>query len=197
MNNKMLYELTEEDETQLEKNIIWVFGFPNNAVSSLSKLLSKYECNLFDKPQICKELGMIKLGLTNAKTFHEWRKDPDYFFSHKYSETWKFYLRKLILNRIYAQFQELHKKIIINEPDGVGASTTISDCLPNSKLLFLVQEDNLAIKYFINNILKNRKKITVSSVAKWDENVAYKMVSNKVKKLKKVIMQAYNSKFQI
>jgi len=72
----------------------------------------------------------------------DFRKDePDYFFSEKYKESWVFFLRKLILNRIFSQVQDISKKIIIKEPEGgPGASDYIAQCLPESKIIILIRD---------------------------------------------------------
>ncbi len=67
-------------------------------------------------------------------------KDNSYFFSDSYKNIWKFYLRKLILNRFHAEVGELSKKIIVKEAGTVDASDIISTCLPNSKLIMLIRD---------------------------------------------------------
>ena len=66
--------------------------------------------------------------------------NQDYFFHNTFKETWKFYMRKLILNRIYAQYKDLSNKIIIKEPHGSLAADIISECLPNSKIIILLRD---------------------------------------------------------
>ena len=63
-----------------------------------------------------------------------------YVFADAHKEIWLFYFRKLILNRIYAQIQDLSKKIIIKSPGSFGASDIISECLPNSKIIILLRD---------------------------------------------------------
>ena len=75
------------------------------------------------------------LGGKPVRRIDESKNRPDYFFSEKYKNTWKIYLRKLILHRIYAQFPTLEKTIVIKEPNGSFASDIISECLPNSKII--------------------------------------------------------------
>jgi len=60
----------------------------------------------------------------------------DYFFSTEFKDIWLHYLRKLFLNRVYSQFQDINKKIIIK---GVGADI-ILECLPNSKSVILLRD---------------------------------------------------------
>jgi len=71
----------------------------------------------------------------------EARKDfPDYFFSEKYKDAWLYFLRKLILNRIFAQFQDISKNIIIKEPSAYNAGDILSQCMPNSKIIILIRD---------------------------------------------------------
>jgi len=167
MSNKVTM-LTEHDELKLEKNIVWVFGltdpvfqngyFPEDSMNVLCKKLSRNENKLLLNPLICKDLGSLKVGVKSVKTVLEWRNDADYFFSKRYSNTWKLYLRKLILNRIHAQFQDLSNKIIICESTGIGTSLFISECMPKSKIIFLLQNDSSAIEYFTNHLMKDKKQ---------------------------------------
>ena len=203
MNNK-IRELDKNEELKLEKNIIWIFGltdpaldngyFTDDAANMLSRQISTNGNNLLENPLICKDLGMLKVGVKDVKMVTEWRTDSDYFFSHIYSETWKFYLRKLILNRIYSQFKDLSKKIIVNESKGIGSSSIISECLPNSKIIFLVQNEKAAVDYSTELLLKDKNKLVFSSlISKLDREEAQKIVSRRWKKLEKIMMQVYNS----
>ena len=153
MVSSIINELTEKEELLLEKNLVWVFGFPKNAVIFLSKQLSFVEKNLFDEPLFCRNLGKLRFGMDRTIMDIEFfEKNPDYLFAIRYYETWRFYLRKLILNRIYSQFQDLSKKIIINEPEGISACSTISQCLPNSKMILVLPSEKYAINSFSNEI---------------------------------------------
>ena len=194
MNNKNIIELTKNEELVLEKNLIWIFGYPNFVVNHLSRLLSEHGNYLLNEPLICKNLGMLKVGLSGTRTFTEYRKDQHYFFSNVFSETWKFYLRKLILNRIHAQFQNLNKKIIINEPIGNGASNIISECFPDSKIIFVLPDDSSAINSFINELSENKNKLLVKSMSEMDHKVVRYVVTKRWMKLKEIMMEAYNHK---
>jgi hypothetical protein len=63
-----------------------------------------------------------------------------------------FYLRRLILNRVAAQFQDFNKKIIIKEPNGSAAVDVISQCLPNSKIIFLIRDGRDVVDSKIDSI---------------------------------------------
>jgi len=80
MNNKKSIFLNKDEESILEKNLVWIFGYPENVLNLLSKHLSAHQIALLEKPQICKNLGILKVGLNKTRTFTEYRKDQDYFF---------------------------------------------------------------------------------------------------------------------
>ena len=185
--------LTEEKELELEQNLVWVYGFPNNAVTLLSKQLVCDKFHFLDKPQICKEPGMVKLGLNSVRTAWEWRSDPDYFFSKKYSKTWMFYLRKLILNRIFSQFQDTSNKIIINEPEVVGALSIVSKIFPKSKIIFIIPNNLSAlIDSFTSEVSIDRNKLHITTIFSLDKNKIRNVVSNRFEKFKEIVLDAYN-----
>jgi len=63
-----------------------------------------------------------------------------YFFADKYKEGWQILLKKLILNRIYFQHQDITKKIIIKEPHGSFGADILSECLSNSKVIIIFRD---------------------------------------------------------
>lgn len=146
-------ELTAEDEDVLEKKLVWIFASPRSGTSWLAgKLLSGYT-KFMDEPYIAAHLGLLgnvvlelqgplSFLLSNeilrAKDFLA--KQPSYFFSDRYEDTWKFYLRKLILNRIHSQFVDLDTVIVIKEPNGSLAADIVSQCLPKSKILIILRD---------------------------------------------------------
>ena len=81
-------------------------------------------------------------------------KKDHYFFADEYKETWQFFLRKLILNRIYSQYQDLTKKVIIKEPHGSLAADVISECLPNSQIIFLLRDGRDVVDSIIDATTK-------------------------------------------
>jgi len=49
-------------------------------------------------------------------------------------------LRKLILNRIHNQFEDLSSKIIIKEPSGSIAADIVAKCLPKSRIIIMFRD---------------------------------------------------------
>ena len=97
--------LSPEQESILEKNLVWILASPRSGTTWLSVQLLSHGTHLFGEPLIGEHLASIRdLGGKPVRRIDDAKNRPDYFFSEKYKNTWKFYLRKLILHRIYAQF---------------------------------------------------------------------------------------------
>jgi len=142
----------------------------------------------------CKNLGRLRFGLDRTildiEFFH---KNPDYFLSRRYHKTWRFYLRKLILNRIYSQFSDLSKKIIINEPEGITAAAIISKCLPKSKIMFMLPKKEYAVNSFAEEILQNKERILISILSSLDRKSALKISEIRWSKINEIINEVKNS----
>lgn len=144
-------ELTSDEESQLEKNIIWLFGHSGDGIMRLSSKLLSHQTCLWNEPKIGPHLNTItNLNGKIISVFENWQKigkkpKYDYLFFNGFKNTWKFYLRKLILNRIKAQFQDITKKIIIKEADSF-APDILSDLFPNSKIIILLQDGRAFVK---------------------------------------------------
>ena len=131
-------ELTSNQEKILEENIVWAFG-SLEPTSFVTRLLSNHFATL-NQPLFALFLNgfLITKEMTTSLEFHQNR--FDYFFNYGYKDIWQFYLRKLILNRIYAQFRDLSKKIIIKEPNGSLAADIIAECFPHSKIVIVLRD---------------------------------------------------------
>ncbi len=133
-------ELTIEQENELEKNLIWIFASPRSGTTWLgARLLAEHFLSI-DEPKIGSHLGFSRLGKNTIEDLTSLENRDDYFFSNQFKDTWKYFLRKLILNRIYAQIRDTKKIIIIKEPNGSIGADIISDCLPNSKIIILLRD---------------------------------------------------------
>ncbi|MDH3611072.1 MAG: sulfotransferase [Nitrosopumilus sp.] len=64
----------------------------------------------------------------------------EYFFSPHHKNNWLPYLRKLILARTYSHAQTISKNICIKDPVSSNGIDIISECVPESKLLFLIRD---------------------------------------------------------
>lgn len=138
-------ELTTEQELILEKNLVWIFASPRSGTSWLAQQLLSSYTKLMDEPYIGAHIAtpgpaMYILRNEITRTIDFFQDAPSYFFSNRYENTWKFHLRKLILNRIYSQFLDLSNKIVIKEPNGSLSADIISKCLPDSKIIIIFRD---------------------------------------------------------
>jgi len=125
-------QLTEEEEDTLEKKITWIFGPVRSGTTWLGTELLKHPENVpWAEPYIAWLL--LALRLKHGKR-------SDYFFSEQHKKDWLPALRKLILSRTFSHAESISKNVIIKEPNGVGGADTIMECLPNSKLIFLLRD---------------------------------------------------------
>ena len=146
-------ELSAEEEDRVEKNIVWVLGTPLSGISMVSSNLLSHKTNMMDEPKIGKHLGTIIGALEKQvrRNIDHFRETPQYIFSKTYENTWLYYLRKLILNRIFAQFPDATEKItVIKEPTGTLVADIISKCLPNSKMVFLLRDGRDVVDSTLN-----------------------------------------------
>jgi len=162
-----LQPLTTEEEKILEKKIMWLCAPPRSGTTWLgTQLLNHKENIIWDEPWIGFHLGVLRGGLTPAKDFNDaspegtsgsskkittvsysferildmQANNGEYFFSSFHKNNWLPYLRKLILARTFSQCQTLNKNVIIKDPVGSNGIDILSECLPNSKLLFLIRD---------------------------------------------------------
>jgi len=136
---------------------VWIIGPPRSGTTWLGTQLLSHQTKSMNEPQLGLHLGMRQPRIKEKIVRHIdiFKNEPDYFFSDIYSETWKHYLRKLILHRIYAQFEDLSHKIIIKEPNGSMGMDIITECLRNSKIIFLIRDGRDAIDSKIASLQKD------------------------------------------
>lgn len=158
-----LSELNREEEEILEKNLVWIFGSRRSGTTWLRDLLS-HKTKYWNEPLIGRIFDFVRESSLDPfrRYIDTQNNDNSYFFSPNYKETWKFYLRKLILNRIYSQFQDLTSKIVIKEPNGTMGADILSLCLPNSKFIFLLRDG----RDVIDSIVDGRKKNSWETIEK-------------------------------
>jgi len=138
-----LEELSATDEVKLEENLVWVFSTHRSGSTWLVSQLLSYDTFCLNEPHISAHLSLREEGITDnlVRRIDHMKNFPSYFFSKRYSLTWKYYMRKLILNRINAEVDNLEKKIIIKEPGGiVGAPDIILQLSSKSKMIALLRD---------------------------------------------------------
>jgi len=117
--------MTPEQESTLERNLVWIFASPRSGTTWLSNKLLPNVLSL-DEPRIGDHLT----------TFSK----DDFLFNQKFKQIWIKFVRKMILNRIYSQIRSTDYKILIKEPNGSPGANTISESLPNSKLIIILRD---------------------------------------------------------
>jgi len=143
-------ELSDDEESGLERNLVWLFASPRSGTTWLGLELLSFQTHTMNEPNIGRHLGINRLDNSNSINAEELDQNPNYFFSKKYQNVWMLYTRKLILNRIYSQFRDLSKKIIVKEPVGSIGADIISQCLPHSKIIILIRDGRDIIDSFVD-----------------------------------------------
>lgn len=145
--------LTDSEESLLESKIVWLFGSPRSGTTWLGDRLLKHSqtitwneswlgIHLGCLIDINQAMGMIHDTIDSKliRIYDIQKINPDYFFSYQYKKIWKPILRKLILERIHSRSLSLEKTIIIKDPVSSLGSDIIMECLPKSKIIFLIRD---------------------------------------------------------
>ena len=133
--------LSIEEELILEKNFVWVFADRRSGTTWLSKELLSKDTKFLDEPLIGVHLGLFPGStIENKRTIDIQKERTDYFFSEHHQDSWIYFLRKLILNRIHNQFEDLSSKIIIKEPSGSVGADIIAKCFPKSRIIVMLRD---------------------------------------------------------
>jgi len=132
--------LTIEEELILEKNLVWIFADRRSGTTWLAKELFSKDTKFLDEPLIGLHLGRLAVKSGVVRTIDVQKDRSDYFFSESHQDSWMYFLRKLILNRIHDQFEDLSSKIIIKEPSGSIAADVVAKCLPKSRIIIMFRD---------------------------------------------------------
>ena len=165
-----LFPLTEEQEKLLENKMIWVLGTPRSGSTWLCKELLKHNENvIWDEPFIGKIFEEIKQTI-DSKT-----RITNLFFHPRFkSNCWLPIFRKFIVTRAYHHSQNLDKNIIIKEPTGGGGSEILMECLPNSKMIFLLRDGRDVTDSFMDAIKPESWKGSRKDHPKTEEEIEKK-----------------------
>ena len=184
----MKSELTSDQELVLEKNLVWIFASPRSGTTWLSTQLLSGLTKTMDEPRIGTFIVPTLQELSNNR--------KDYFFSDDFKKTWSYFLRKLILNRIYSQFKDLSKTIIIKEPNASLASPKISESLPNSKFLIILRDGRDVIDSLVSARTENGWVTKYDDHPPLSDESRLSFIQLQCKtwvKTMEIIMKAYNS----
>lgn len=135
--------LDPNEELILERNLVWIFGLHRSGTTWLAKRLLSHQTLMWNEPIIGYILGNYRLPRVIDGALIEPKKifpKKDFFFEEQYKDIWLYFLRKLILGRAFAQFQEVNKKLVIKEPNGSIGADMISESLPKSKIIIAIRD---------------------------------------------------------
>jgi len=155
-----IVEITEEQESILEKNLVWMITDQKDSL--LSNIISK-QCTIIDQPNLGRFLNLTSWrGRKNVRFFDVNQKKAsreryDYFFYRGFQEIWITYLRKLILNRIYAQIHDFSKMILIKERNPSSILDLILKILPNSKVIVVLDDGELTVSSQVIDFINGQK----------------------------------------
>ena len=192
-------KLSLEDESTLEKNLVWIFGSPRSGTTWTSSKLLSHKTLRWEEPLLGSHIADSReLGQSFISRIEEHSHREHYFFCQKHQDIWQYYLRKLILHRIYAQFKDLTTKIIIKEPNGSMAADIISACLPNSKILIILRDGRDVINSQITALSEGGYAVKVAGgkfqpLAGERRRITILMNSRKWKKLVEILMNTYQN----
>lgn len=134
-------ELPPDKESELERKLIWILGARRSGTTWLGQQLLSYQTNYLHEPNITDHLAIPESGGNYVRRVDVRRNVRSYFFCQNYKNTWLYYLRKLILYRIYADFQDLSKKIVVKEPTlELDVFDIIAEALPLSKFILIIRD---------------------------------------------------------
>jgi len=188
--------LTPEQELIFEKNLVWVLSSPRSGSTWLAKELLSNQTTVLDEPYLGFHLASLGAITGNSEMSEQHRNRPDYFFSKDYETSWKFYLRKLILNRIFSQFTDLSKKILIKEPNGSEGSDNILRCLPSSKFILVLRDGRDVVDSLLDSRLPggwNTNEHYVLTVTQETKNEFMKRFATHWKNRMKILLDAYEN----
>lgn len=188
-------DLSKEQESILERNLVWIFASPRSGTTWLGTKLLSHKTFIMDEPKIGYHLRNLDALMNSEQNIPSLKKKNDYFFSSDFKGVWKSHIRKLILNRIYSQFRDITKNVVIKEPHGVQGSLIISESLPNSKIIILIRDGRDIVDSYLAGFSEGgwlAKRIGKSITQK--ERIPFiKRQSMIWVDLVKILVQLYNS----
>jgi len=138
--------LNENEEDELEKNLVFILGSTRSGSTWFGlQLLNHTETIMWNEPNIALFLGYTKKLKRSGTSHRKFNK----CFSEQHKSSWLPFIRKLILQRTYSQVGTIRKKIIIKEPESEGADL-LMECLPNSKMIFLLRDGRDVVDSWID-----------------------------------------------
>jgi hypothetical protein len=132
-------------------------GSPRTGTTWLLNLLRAHQrIKTLDEPLIGAHLGFpasVTVGTVArhprageaSRAVDVFAGNDDYFFSTRYERAWREPLRRLLLGRMLAQFEDIGGRpgtdwLVVKEPHGSEAADVLASTLPRSRLLIVVRD---------------------------------------------------------
>jgi len=184
-------EISDEDLLNFEKNLTWTFTSVG-AVEISNWLFSDY-ASIVNELWLGQHLGIItdRRGDEIVTNFELHQNREHYLFCEKYKNSWLYFLRKLILGRLFVQYGNTQKPIIVNElPSANFASNILTEATPNTKVLIFVRDGLDVVNYKAATLLSvgKRLQIGLSNYSKNNKLEFLKMESRKWAKMTSILL---------
>jgi len=155
--------LNSQEKEIFEKKIVWIFNSGRSGSTWLARDLLNHPSNiLWNEPSIAHSFLNSKniTGLENGNPIIEKPREidfkrPNYFFSDQHKNNWLPFFREMILHRTYSNAQSIRRNVIIKEPSSCEGVDILMECLPKSKLIFLIRDGRDAVDSKIARHLSN------------------------------------------
>ncbi len=137
------------ESDRLERRLVWMFGSPRTGSSWLSRMLVGPSVYVWDEPYLGQFVGANHSARVDPETGFPIRwVDPTVdklVASNLFHETqrpvWIHALRGFILELVRGRFDPRpDQRILVKEPNGSRGADVIMECLPNSRLIFLLRD---------------------------------------------------------
>jgi len=190
--------LDPKEESILERNMTWIFGMHRSGTTWLAKQLLSHQTLVWNEPIIGHILGNYRLQRVINGVLIEPKKifpKEDFFFEKQYKDVWLYFLRKLILGRAFAQFQEITKKLVIKEPNGSIGADMISESLPKSKIIIVIRDCRDIVDSRVDGTMKGgyRSKLLGWSISEQNRTDFIREESEEIVKTWEVLDRAYEN----
>jgi hypothetical protein len=119
------------------KNIVWIFGSGRTGSSWLARIMARLPQHVsWDEPYV----GAIVARSSDPVADLAQRAETIYGAEHK--NTWLASVRSMVLSGATVRFPEADREnyLVIKEPNGSSGAPTLTEALPESRVIFLVRD---------------------------------------------------------
>ena len=188
----LISEISDKDLLNFEKNFTWTFTSVGG-VEITNWLFSDY-ASIVNESLLGQHLGIItdRRGGEIVTNFDIHQNREDYLFCEKYKNSWLYFLRKLILGRLFVQYGNSQKPIIVSDlPAANYASNILAEATPNSKVLMFVRDGRDVVNHKATSLLPFGKglQIGLSTYSQNNRIEFLKMESRKWAKMISILLE--------